>query len=66
MKYYLDVNAVVELYERDYKIENELTYISSLTISEMCKNLDNNFKRQKSQFEFIENSKIKINLETVS
>ncbi len=61
MKYYLDVNAVVELYERDYKIENELTYISSLTISEMCKNLDNNFKRQKSQFEFIENSKIKIN-----
>lgn len=59
MKYYLDVNAVVELYERDYKIENNVTYISSLTISEMCKNLDKNFERQKHQFEFIENSKIR-------
>lgn len=64
MKYYLDVNAVVSLYDDEIITKlPEQTYVSVLTISEMFKNIEKNFDRQKAQFLYIEKAKIKVDWE---
>jgi predicted nucleic acid-binding protein len=62
MKYYLDVNSIVHIIEKfdNQFTNNEDIFISRLTIDEMLKYLKKNYERQRSQFLFLKEKKIKI------